>query len=97
MPEVGQLAIHLALVLSAYSAVMSLAGGLRRKAEFVASAEHAAFAVWGAALVAVAALLHGLVSHAFRIEYVAGYSSTTLPINYAITALWGGQKGSLLF
>jgi len=30
-------------------------------------------------------------------EYVASYSSTTLPWNYTVTALWGGQQGSLLF
>ncbi len=97
MIEVGQLAIHVAFVLSAYAIVMALAGVWWRKRDVVASAEHAAFAVWGATLVAVAALLHGLVSHDFRLEYVAAYSSSTLPINYAITALWGGQKGSLLF
>ena len=48
-------------------------------------------------VVAAAALLHALVSHDFSLEYVASYSSSTLPLNYTITAFWGGQKGSLLF
>ena len=33
----------------------------------------------------------------FSLEYVASYSSTTLPTVYKITSLWGGQQGSLLF
>jgi cytochrome c-type biogenesis protein CcmF len=97
MAEVGRLAINVAFVLAAYGIVMSLAGAFSRRKDFVASAEHAAFAVWGAVVVAVCALLNALVAHDFSIEYVAAYSSSTLPINYAITALWGGQKGSLLF
>ena len=47
--------------------------------------------------IAVAALVHALVTHDFNLEYVAHYSSTTLPLQYTIAALWGGQDGSLLF
>jgi cytochrome c-type biogenesis protein CcmF len=97
MADVGALAINVAFILAAYGMCMSLAGVWLRKPEFVASGEHAAFAVWGTVVVATAALLYALVSHDFSLEYVASYSSSTLPFNYAITALWGGQKGSLLF
>jgi len=97
MIELGRQAILLGWILSAYAVVMALVGGWRRKRELIASAENAALAVWATTIVAVAVLLHALVTHDFRLEYVAAYSSTTLPINYAITALWGGQKGSLLF
>jgi cytochrome c-type biogenesis protein CcmF len=97
MIELGPLAVHLSLVLAAYAVIMSLAGVWSGRRDFVASAEHAALAVWGCVLVAAAALLHALVIHDFRIEYVAGYSSSTLPLNYTVSALWGGQKGSLLF
>lgn len=97
MIEVGSLAIHLAFVLAAYAVVMSLAGAWLRRRDFVASAEHATLAVWGCVLVAVATLLHLLVTHDFRYEYVAAYSSSTLPLYYTVAALWGGQKGSLLF
>ncbi|MGH7786369.1 MAG: heme lyase CcmF/NrfE family subunit [Candidatus Binatia bacterium] len=97
MTELGPLAIHVALVLAAYAIVMSLAGAWLRRREFIASAEHAALAVWGCVVVAAATLLHALVIHDFRIEYVAAYSSSTLPLYYTVAALWGGQKGSLLF
>ena len=39
----------------------------------------------------------GLLTSDFSLEYVASYSSTTLPTIYKITSLWGGQQGSLLF
>src|SRR5258706_11210093 len=97
MIEVGSLALAVAWVLAVYACVMSLAGVSWRKRDFIASAEHAALAVWGCVVIAVAALLHALVTHDFNVEYVAHYSSSTLPVHYTIAALWGGQAGSLLF
>jgi cytochrome c-type biogenesis protein CcmF len=97
MFDVGALALIVAWVMALYSVGVSIAGAVSRRREFVASGEHAALAVWGLAVVAVAALLHALVSRDFNIEYVAHYSSSTLPLHYTIAALWGGQAGSLLF
>jgi len=91
------MALLVAWVLAIYAIVFSFIGvGLRRR-DVVRSAEHAALAVWGLVAVASASLLHALATHDFSIEYVAHYSSTTLPLPYVIAALWGGQAGSLLF
>ncbi len=97
MTDVGTLALTIALGLAVYAIVISAIGGWRRNAEFVASGEHAALAVWGMTLLAVFILLYALVAGDFNLEYVASYSSTTLPLQYKIAALWGGMKGSLLF
>ncbi len=97
MIELGRQAILIAWLIAAYTIVMALAAAWTRRRDFTASAENGVLAVWGAVLVAVAVLLHALVTRDFRIEYVAAYSSSTLPIYYTIAALWGGQKGSLLF
>ncbi|MGD9762265.1 MAG: heme lyase CcmF/NrfE family subunit [Candidatus Binatia bacterium] len=97
MVDIGPLALNLGLVLALYAVVMSLAGVWTRRRDLIGSAEHAALAVWGCTLVATLALLHALVVHDFRVEYVAAYSSSTLPLYYTVAALWGGQKGSLLF
>ena len=77
---------------------MSLVGAWLRRRDFVASAEHAALAVWGCVVIAVAALLHALVDPRLppRVRRRTTRSST-LPLHYTIAALWGGQKGSLLF
>src|SRR5262245_66293437 len=96
MVDVGALALAVAWVVALYAIVMSLVGAYWRKRDFVASGEHAALAVWGLTVIAVAALLHALTTHDFNLEYVAHYSSSTLPLQYTIAALWGGQAGSLL-
>src|SRR5881628_418642 len=97
MPEVGRLAVCLALLFAAYGVLAGVAGGLGRRAPLVRSAEHAAYAVFGLVVIATAILLRALLRHDFTLEYVAAYSSSTLPTQYTIAALWGGQKGSLLF
>ena len=80
MIDIGSLALALGLALAAYAVVMSLVGALRRRRDLVASAEHAAYAVWGLTVIAVAYLLQLLVTHDFNVEYVAAYSSSTLPL-----------------
>src|SRR2546429_6150254 len=97
MPALGRLAICLALLFAAYATGVSILGALRRRRHLVRSGEHAAYAVFALVVVAVAILLRALVQHDFSLEYVAAYSSSTLPLRYTIAALWGGQKGSLLF
>src|SRR5713101_7459176 len=97
MTHLGSLALYLAFVLALYAIATSLWGALQRRSVWVASGTHAAYAVFGCVLIAVAALLHALVTRDFNLEYVAAYSSSTLPLSYTIAALWGGQKGSLLF
>ena len=97
MTHLGSLALYLAFVLALYAIVTSLWGAFRRRSVWIATGTHAAYAVFGCVLMAVAALLHALVTRDFNLEYVAAYSSSTLPLSYTIAALWGGQKGSLLF
>lgn len=97
MTHLGALALYLAFALSLYAITASLWGAFRRREVWIASGTHAAYAVFGCVVVAVIALLHALVTRDFNVEYVAGYSSSTLPLQYTIAALWGGQAGSLLF
>jgi cytochrome c-type biogenesis protein CcmF len=97
MPELGRLAVCLALIFAAYAALASVVGALRRRPNLTRSGERAAYAVFALVLAATGILLHALLTHDFSLEYVAAYSSTTLPTQYTVAALWGGQKGSLLF
>ncbi|MFM8410512.1 MAG: heme lyase CcmF/NrfE family subunit, partial [Alphaproteobacteria bacterium] len=70
---------------------------LRRDRGLIASGSHAAVAFSALTGIAVAALLQLLLARDFNVEYVAAYSSSTLPTWYTIAALWGGMKGSLLW
>jgi len=94
---IGQLALALALLLAVYSIGANLYGVTRSRPDLIASARHALWAMFAMVTVGIAALWTGLLTSDFSLEYVASYSSTTLPTAYKITALWGGQQGSLLF
>ncbi len=97
MPGLGRLAVCFALVLAAYAALAGIVGGVGRRRDVVRSAEHSAYAVFALVVLAAGILLRALLMHDFTLEYVAAYSSSTLPTQYTVAALWGGQKGSLLF
>lgn len=47
--------------------------------------------------VAAAVLVFLLVTHDYRVTYVRGYADRTMTLGYLVTALWGGQQGSLMF
>src|SRR5579875_1855214 len=97
MPLLGQLALALALILAIYSIPANLYGVDRGLPDLVASARHAIWAMCAMVTIAVIVLWTGLLRSDFSLEYVASYSSSTLPVYYKITSLWGGQQGSLLF
>lgn len=97
MSELGRLAIVLGFIVAIWGSAASIMGGLRRDRALVASGTHAAYAFSALVGLAVFALLQLLLARDFNVEYVASYSSTTLPTWYTIAALWGGMKGSLLF
>ncbi|MGH7805654.1 MAG: cytochrome c biogenesis protein CcsA, partial [Candidatus Binatia bacterium] len=95
--DVGTLALRLGWCLALWGIFAAVLGAVRLRREMVESGRQAAFAVFGCVAVASAALWHGLLTRDFNIEYVASYSSSTLPLHYTIAALWGGMAGSLVF
>jgi cytochrome c-type biogenesis protein CcmF len=96
MPLIGQLALALGLIVAGYSIVANVIGARRSIPALIVSARHAIWALCAMVTVAVAALWMSLLQSDFSLEYVASYTSTTLPTVYKLTALWGGQQGSLL-
>ena len=97
MTDLGYVALVLALVLALYGAVVSVLGGTRRMPELVASGRNAVYAVGGLVLLAAILLWVALLTDQFQLEYVATHTERSLPIFYKISALWGGQAGSLTF
>ena len=93
----GYICLLLALVFSAAGGSFALLR-LWKPGDFSASfAEKSAIAVAGALLLAGAALLHGLYWQDYRLDYVASYTDSFLPVFYRLTAFWAGQPGSMLF
>ncbi len=97
MTVLGNLALWLALLVGVWGALAGFVGGLQGRPDLAHSARRAVLAMCGALLVAVFALEWALFQHDFNVEYVAAYTSRNLPIFYTWSALYAGQKGSLLF
>ncbi len=96
MTELGNLALAIALILAVYSIFANIYGARRNAPDFVVSARHALWSMCAMVTIAVVVLWVALMRSDFSLEYVASYSSSTLPAIYKITALWAGQQGSLL-
>src|SRR3989440_528255 len=97
MTVLGHLALWPALLVGVGGARAGFVGGRQARSDLTHSARRAVFAMCGALLVAVASLEWALSEHDFNVEYVAAYTSRNLPIFYTWSALYAGQKGSLLF
>ena len=97
MADIGYMALVLALGASVYSAIGFIFGEKRKHPALIDSARNSLLAAGGLVTISVAILLYALVSHNFRIEYVANYTSRDMSLPYLLSALWAGNDGSLLF
>ncbi|MFQ5865297.1 MAG: heme lyase CcmF/NrfE family subunit, partial [bacterium] len=97
MFDIGHYVLILTLTCACYAIVASIYGGIRNREEYVRSAENALFGVTFLLTLATIALWNSFLSHDFHNEYVANYSNRAMHAFYTFAALWGGQKGSLLF
>ncbi|MBI1800457.1 MAG: heme lyase CcmF/NrfE family subunit [Chloroflexi bacterium] len=97
MPVFGFSAIQIALGLSVYGAIAAFWGAQRGRRDLIASARNAVYAVFGLVTLAIVTLWVLLLRSDFNVEYVAHYTNRELPTVYKLTALWGGNSGSLLF
>ncbi len=113
LADVGTAALLLALLLALYAAIAAFLGARRVTASpavsgalgrppgqgpnLIASAKNSVFVVFGVLTLAVGIMEYFLLSGQFQVEYVANYASRTQAFIYNLSALWGGQEGSLLF
>src|SRR5438128_3647904 len=97
MTLLGTLALWMALLLGVWGAIAGFAGGRAGRPDLQQSARHAVFAMCAMLIAAVVSLEIALFHHDFNVEYVAAYTSSNLPTFYTWSALYAGQKGSLLF
>jgi len=96
MTLLGHFALWAGWLIALWGAVLAFFGRWRQRRELRASLTGSVYAVFGCMVVASLALWYGLVTHDFNIEYVASYTSRTLPEYFVFSAFWAGQKGSLL-
>lgn len=64
---------------------------------WVESARSAMLLTWPLLTLAALALVYLLVNQVYQVQFVYNVTSSTMPLYLRITALWGGQAGSLVF
>ena len=97
LAEVGYGALAIALLLSMYAVGAAMYGALRTRPEWIESARRAALLIWPMLTFALGSIVALLLTNQFQVEYVASVTSRAMPTYLKVTALWGGQAGSLLF
>ncbi|MDA1118264.1 MAG: heme lyase CcmF/NrfE family subunit [Proteobacteria bacterium] len=96
IPELGQLALSLALIVSLLQGILPLAGAARGDAAWMGVARPAAQVNALLLTFAFGALVYSFVSNDFSVQNVATNSNSALPLQYRIAAAWGSHEGSLL-
>lgn len=96
IPELGHLALWLALGVALLLGTLPLAGAQKGRADWMALARPLAVVLFLFVAAAFAALTTAFVQHDFSVLYVATNSNSALPLPYRIAAVWGGHEGSLL-
>lgn len=97
IPELGNFALILAFCLSGLLATVPLVGAARDNAMWISLARPLTAGVFVFLSVSLLILTYTFVTDDFSVQYVAANSNTTLPLQYKLTAVWGGHEGSFLF
>ena len=96
IPELGQLALSLALMVALAQGFFGLAGPHRGNTAWMAVARPAAQAQSLLISFAFGCLIYAFVTNDFSVANVAMNSNSALPLHYRVAASWGSHEGSLL-
>ena len=96
IPEYGHYALLLALALASMQAVLPLLGTWRGNGLLMASARSLSVGQFVFVLISLVCLGYAFLHDDFSVQYVANHSNSLLPVQYKISAIWGGHEGSLL-
>src|SRR5256714_12994267 len=96
VPEVGQFALIIALLLAITQASLPMIGAARGKRSWMALAVPAGQAQFIFVTIAFSCLAYSFISNDFSVLNVATNSNSHLPLQYRLAATWGSHEGSLL-
>jgi cytochrome c-type biogenesis protein CcmF len=97
LAEFGYGVLVLTFLLTLYSLASALYGEWKRSAAAVESARRAMLLTWPLLTVSSLALIYLLVNNHYEVTFVYEVTSRNMPTYLKVTALWGGQSGSLVF
>ncbi len=95
--NLGYGALVIAFLISLYGIGAAVYGVRKNAPAWVDSARNAMLLTWPLVTVAALSIIVLLVNGNYEVEYVASVTSNSMPLYLRVTALWGGQAGSLVF
>src|SRR4030043_1949325 len=95
--NLGYATLVITFLVSIYGFVTAYLGARRNSPALVDSARNAMLLTFPLLTITALSIIYLLVNGHFEVQYVTEVSSNSMPIYLRITALWGGQAGSLLF
>ena len=96
IPEIGQFALTIALMLALTQATLPLIGASRGNRMWMALAVPTGQAQFIFVTIAFGCLAYSFISNDFSVLNVATNSNSQLPLHYRLAATWGSHEGSLL-
>lgn len=96
IPELGHLALILALCMAAVQATLPMIGAWRGDRQWMSLAQPAAWGQFAFLAFSFGCLTWAFMSDDFSVAYVASNSNSALPWYYKFSAVWGAHEGSLL-
>lgn len=95
--EFGFGILIITFVLSLFTVIAAVFGYYKKSQTWLECARRAQQIAFPLLTMAVLVLLYLLVDGHYEVKYVYSVTDNTMPLYLKITALWGGQPGSLLF
>jgi cytochrome c-type biogenesis protein CcmF len=92
----GLSALILAFAGALLGGAQLVVGLTRNRPNLVRAGRTYTWVILAGAVIATVAMQHALITHDFRLQYVADNDSTSTPILYRITAMWSNLAGSIL-
>src|SRR5574338_587811 len=96
IPEIGQFALIVAILLALTQATFPLIGASRGNSTWIALAAPAGQAQFIFVAIAFSCLAYSFITNDFSVLNVATNSNSQLPLHYRLAATWGSHEGSLL-
>ncbi len=97
LADIGLISLTIAFLFSLFATIASAYGGWRARTDWVESARNAALLVFPLLTIPVLVIVYSLYKFDFSLAYVYDVSSRAMSPFLRVTALWGGQQGSVLF
>ncbi|HEY2036808.1 MAG TPA: c-type cytochrome biogenesis protein CcmF, partial [Steroidobacteraceae bacterium] len=96
IPELGQFALILAMLLALLQAFFGIFGPALKRDRWMAAVTPAVAGQFVMVATSMGCLVASFVANDFSVAYVAENSNSALPLLYRVAAVWGSHAGSLI-